>query len=188
MESFGILHKYFSGNCDLVIIIWVNRWRLWIMLKLWINVHVVHYKSTKRSTALCVFWSSVRQCVCVYVYVWFSSRNRRGGCWGISCRSVAHSATGPEDKRRRRRSKEAHNEVPEALCVGNTAGVQPGSLSYGDVLIMLCFPWVWSKSLNMQYLLIGHPIQYFIDVRVYFDVNNKVQNTHIYKCTWRYGK
>lgn len=29
-----------------------------------------------------------------------------------------------------------HNEVPVALCVGNTAGVQPESLSYGDVLIM----------------------------------------------------
>lgn len=56
----------------------------------------------------------------------------------MSCRSVAPSATGPEDRRRRRRrSKEAHNEVPKALCLGNTAGVQPPSLSYGDVLIML---------------------------------------------------
>lgn len=56
----------------------------------------------------------------------------------------APSATGHGDRRRRRwrrrRSKRAHNEVPEALCIGNTAGVQPGSLSYGDVLIMLCRP------------------------------------------------
>lgn len=33
----------------------------------------------------------------------------------------------PEDRRKRGR-KEAHNEVPEALCTGNTAGVKPGSL------------------------------------------------------------
>lgn len=57
----------------------------------------------------------------------------------MSYRSVALSVTGPED-RRRRRSKEAHNEVPEAMCVGNTAGVQPGSLSDGEVLNMLCCP------------------------------------------------
>ncbi len=45
----------------------------------------------------------------------------------------------PED-RRRRRSEGAHNEVPGARCAGNTAGVQPGSLSYKDVLICCVAP------------------------------------------------
>lgn len=37
--------------------------------------------------------------------------------------SVTPSVMGSEGRKRRRRRKEAHNEVSETLCVGNTADV-----------------------------------------------------------------
>lgn len=45
----------------------------------------------------------------------------------------------PQALRRGGGEIKSHNEMPVALCVGNTAGVQPGSLSYGGVLIMFLY-------------------------------------------------
>lgn len=112
------------------------------------------YNNKHSSIELCLY---VSMCVSVFkaslrVYVWFSNGNRRGGCWEISCRRFGPSAVGPEDRGRRR--KEAHNKVPEAPCIGNTAGVQPGPLSY--------------KSFNIQYLWILHSIQYIFNIHNVF--------------------
>lgn len=64
-----------------------------------------------------------------------------------SCRSVCWRAPRTEGGGHVKR----HNEVPVALCVGNTAGVQPGSLSYGDGLNLPFCPWSWIMSLTIEY-------------------------------------
>ena len=118
----SLICRTFVSQLPLGTKVWV-----YIMLQLGLNMYVRHYSGSKTGTAL----SFVQLCV----YVIRQKKQERGmlrnvlqecGCLGLR----KGGGGGGEEKR--------HIMRCLRLSVGNTAGVQPGSLSYGDLLIMLC--------------------------------------------------
>lgn len=102
------------------------------MLPLWLYVYVGTTNDKKKYGCVCILFSCTPGCMCT------CDSAVETGEGGVEKFLAGVVLLLPQALRTEGGGGEVkwHNEVPVALCVGNTAGVQPGSLSYGDVLIM----------------------------------------------------